>query len=151
MAPMMRSGSRASATDWGNSASSDSWDQSSSQAKKRRNARRWPVPVLSNRPAQHRVARLQSIEDATDGDGRGHFKRNLCAHPCQRPQMIRQNHANHRRSRRVLSGPVSLISDPCHASVCTSTLKTAGKSCTIGVHVSPAFADPYTWPPVVPK
>ena len=35
--------------------------------------------------------------------------------------------------------------------VWTSTESTAGRSRTIAVHESPASADAYTWPPVVPK
>jgi hypothetical protein len=38
-----------------------------------------------------------------------------------------------------------------YASVCTSTLNTAGRSRTIGFQLSPASAEQYTWPPVVPK
>ena len=38
-----------------------------------------------------------------------------------------------------------------YASVCTSTLSTAGRSRTIGFQLSPASADAYTCPPVVPK
>src|SRR5206468_3694669 len=38
-----------------------------------------------------------------------------------------------------------------HASVCTSTDITAGKSRTIGFQLSPVSADAYTCPPDVPK
>src|SRR5205807_5551158 len=38
-----------------------------------------------------------------------------------------------------------------HPSVCTSTESTAGRSRTIGFQLSPASAEAYTWPPVVPK
>jgi hypothetical protein len=38
-----------------------------------------------------------------------------------------------------------------HPIVCTSTLNTAGRSRTIGFQLSPASAEAYTWPPVVPK
>ena len=41
--------------------------------------------------------------------------------------------------------------DSDHGSVCTSTDSTAGRSLTIGAQDSPAFAEAYTWPPVVPK
>src|SRR5208337_106984 len=44
MAPRISSGSFPAATASGSSASGDASDQSSAQAKKRRNARRWPVP-----------------------------------------------------------------------------------------------------------
>ncbi len=35
-------------------------------------------------------------------------------------------------------------------SVWTSTERTAGRSRTTGIQLSPPSADPYTWPPVVP-
>ena len=38
-----------------------------------------------------------------------------------------------------------------HGSVCTSTDSTAGRSRTIGDHVSPPSGEQYTCPPVVPK
>ena len=38
-----------------------------------------------------------------------------------------------------------------HASVCTSTDSTPGKSRTMGAQLSPASAEAYIWPPVVPK
>ena len=41
--------------------------------------------------------------------------------------------------------------DSDHGNVCTSTESTAGRSRTIGAQLSPASADAYTWPPVVPK
>ena len=50
----------------------------------------------------------------------------------QRPQVRRKDDAN-------------------HASVWTSTESTAGRSRTMGDQVSPASAEAYTCPPVVPK
>ena len=41
--------------------------------------------------------------------------------------------------------------DPDHGSVWTSTETTAGRSRTMGAQLSPALADTYTCPPVVPK
>src|SRR6267378_1083322 len=38
-----------------------------------------------------------------------------------------------------------------HASVCTSTESTPGRSRTMGAQLSPASADAYTCPPLVPK
>src|SRR5208282_1003088 len=38
-----------------------------------------------------------------------------------------------------------------YCNVCTSTESTAGRSRTIGAHESPASAEPYTCPPLVPK
>src|ERR1700674_3183242 len=45
----------------------------------------------------------------------------------------------------------SLLLGWAHASVCTSTESTPGKSRTIGAQLSPASADAYTCPPLVPK
>ena len=56
----------------------------------------------------------------------------VSAHVRERAEMLRQYDAN-------------------HASVCTSTESTAGRSRTIGFQLSPASAETYTWPPVVPK
>ena len=41
--------------------------------------------------------------------------------------------------------------DSDHGSVWTSTDRTAGRSRTMGAQLSPASADAYTCPPVVPK
>ena len=41
--------------------------------------------------------------------------------------------------------------DPDHGKVCASTETTDGRSRTMGVQLSPASAEAYTWPPVVPK
>ena len=41
--------------------------------------------------------------------------------------------------------------DADHLRVCTSTESTAGRSRTMGFQLSPASADAYTCPPVVPK
>src|SRR5712671_6443397 len=41
--------------------------------------------------------------------------------------------------------------DLVHGSVCTSTDSTAGRSRTIGAQLSPASAEAYTCPPLVPK
>src|SRR6266852_7164541 len=59
------------------------------------------------------------------------------------------------------AGPMMSVAlvETCHrdhgsmsqASVCTSTDSTAGRSRTIGAQLSPASADAYTCPPVVPK
>src|SRR5207245_8241913 len=56
----------------------------------------------------------------------------LVTHLRQSAQMGRQDDADHRR-------------------VWTSTDSTAGRSRTMGVQLSPASADRYTCPPVVPK
>src|SRR5437016_6288178 len=45
----------------------------------------------------------------------------------------------------------SLLLRCAHASVCTSTESTPGRSRTIGDQLSPALAEAYTCPPLVPK
>src|ERR1700704_5961105 len=45
----------------------------------------------------------------------------------------------------------SLLLRWAHASVCTSTESTPGRSRTIGFQLSPASAEAYTCPPLVPK
>src|SRR5262249_52254920 len=47
--------------------------------------------------------------------------------------------------------PSLLPRDRDQPKVCTSTEYTAGKSRTIGIQLSPASAEQYTCPPVVPK
>src|SRR6202008_2962543 len=59
-------------------------------------------------------------------------QRHLAVHPRERPEVGRQDH-------------------PDHVSDWTSTDRTAGRSRTIGIQLSPPSAEPYTWPPVVPK
>src|ERR1039457_4442834 len=83
-------------------------------------------------PAQHRIAGFERVEDGALG-GRA-FDREfyLAVDARERPQM---------RGKR----------DPDHGSVWTSTDSTAGRSRTIGTQLSPASADTYTCPPVVPK
>ena len=88
--------------------------------------------VIANRPLQHRIAGLHRVEHRTQRDRALHRHLDLASDPGQRPQVLRQLHSD-------------------HGSVCTSTDNTAGRSRTIGVHVSPESADAYTWPPVVPK
>src|SRR2546421_5935706 len=94
--------------------------------------------MLENCPTQHRILCLQRIEDRSSC----HFPINLVnlychisRHARKQPQMRRHYNSNH---------------GPCH-STWTSTESTGGRSRTIGAHVSPASADVYTCPPVVPK
>src|SRR5262245_15550915 len=88
--------------------------------------------VVADRPAQHRVAGFQRVEDRALRRPALDLKLYLALDLRQRPQMIRQHHSN-------------------HDSVCTSTDSTDGRWDTIGAHLSPPSADPYTCPPVVPK
>ena len=88
--------------------------------------------VISNRAAQHRVAGLERIEDRALRDLSLDSEAHLTLDVCQRPKVRRET-------------------DSYHDNVWTSTDKTAGRSRKIGVQLSPASADAYTWPPVVPK
>src|SRR2546421_981141 len=95
----------------------------------------WPPElrhVVTHRSAQHRVARLHGVEHGplrhrpVDADG------DLGSDLREHAQRRRQHDAN-------------------HVSVWTSTDRTGGKSLTLGAQLSPASADPYTCPPLVPK
>src|SRR6267378_1510951 len=88
--------------------------------------------VVADRPAQHRVAGLERVEDRAL---RGHtldVELHLAVDVLERPQMRREH-------------------DPDHGSVWASTDTTDGRSRTMGAQRSPALAEAYTWPPVVPK
>src|SRR2546422_5656017 len=79
-------------------------------------------PVIANRPAQGGKARLQRVEDralrrpllGVDGD--------LTIDACKGPQVVRKHDAD-------------------HGSVCASTDRTAGRSWTIAVQLSPPSGD----------
>ena len=88
--------------------------------------------VVANRAAQHWVATLERIQYRALSNLSLHLKADLAVDVCQRPQM----YGNY---------------DSDHGSVWTSTDNTAGRSRTIGAQLSPASADAYTCPPVVPK
>ena len=88
--------------------------------------------MVADRPAQHRVAGLQRVEHRALGDLARDLELHLAVHLRERPQVRREH-------------------DPDHGSVWTSTDSTAGRSRTIGAQLSPASADAYTCPPVVPK
>src|ERR1043165_4043195 len=88
--------------------------------------------VVANGPTQHRKARLERIEDRASRHVTVNFKLHISTNAGEGAQMCRQNYHN-------------------HVSVWTSTESTAGRSRTIGVHVSPPSGEPYTCPPVVPQ
>jgi len=88
--------------------------------------------MVADRPAQHRIPGLERVEDRALRSRALNLKLYLAVDARQRPQMCREH-------------------DSDHGSVWTSTDNTAGRSRTIGAHVSPASADAYTCPPVVPK
>ena len=91
-----------------------------------------PAVVVADRAAQHRVARLQRVQHRSLGDRPVDLEFHLAVDVRERPQVCGEHH-------------------PDHDSVWTSTDSTAGRSRTIGAQVSPASAEAYTWPPVVPK
>src|SRR5271156_1636492 len=88
--------------------------------------------VVTDRAAQHRVPALERVNDGALRDRRWKVELHFAADARQPAQMRRQNDAN-------------------HGSVWTSTESTVGRSCTMGDQVSPASADAYTCPPLVPK
>src|SRR5438128_3218450 len=88
--------------------------------------------LVTDRPAQHRVARLERVEDRALGGFALDVELHLALDARERPKMSRQYHADHGR-------------------VWASTDTTGGRSRTIGAQLSPASAEPYIWPPLVPK
>src|SRR5438309_10948420 len=80
--------------------------------------------VIADCAAQYRILSLKSIQD--------------CA-LCDRPVNVEQDLSVHLRER----AQVRRDDDADHASVCTSTESTGGKSRTIGFHESPASVDAY--------
>ena len=88
--------------------------------------------LIANRSAQHRIPRLERVENCARRRGAIDAQLHLAAHAGEGAQMLRQD-------------------DPDHVSVCTSTDSTAGRSRTIGFQLSPASTEAYTCPPVVPK
>src|SRR6267143_6008614 len=88
--------------------------------------------VVADGATQHRILDLECVEHRALRDGTFDVELHLGADARQRPQMSGEYDAN-------------------HGSVWTSTESTAGRCCTMGVQESPALAEAYTWPPVVPK
>ena len=131
MAPTTRRGSAPLATASGSGASGGSWDRSCSQAKSLTNARRRCV-TWSRIVPQRGIAGLERVEDRALRRRTLDLERHLAVDARQRPEMRGQH-------------------DPDHGSVWTSTDTTAGRSRTMGAQLSPASADAYTCPPVVPK
>jgi len=78
--------------------------------------------VIADRTAQHRVATLECVDDGALGDGRLKVEFHFAADAREPAEVRRENDAN-------------------HGSVWTSTESTAGRSRTMGDHVSPASAD----------
>ena len=85
-----------------------------------------PSLVIADRPAQHRIARFQSLQNRPRRHRTLHRKLHLIANSCQRPQMGGQCDSDHHGDRHWD-----------HGSVWTSTDSTGGRSRTMGVQVSP--------------
>src|SRR5437899_1965604 len=88
--------------------------------------------LVADRPAEHRIAGLERVEDRALRDLTLDVELHLAVDVCEGPQMGREH-------------------DSDHGSVWTSTDTTDGRSRTMGAQLSPASADAYTCPPVVPK
>src|SRR5436309_3886728 len=101
----------------------------------REEAQERPSPVgdvVADRPAQHGIACLERVQHRGASDLARDIELHLAFDLRQRPQVRREHHAD-------------------HGSFWTSTDSTAGRSRTMGAQLSPASAEPYTCPPVVPK
>jgi hypothetical protein len=88
--------------------------------------------MVADGAAQHRIGRLERVQDRAHRDLTFNVECHLTGNARQCPQMCGEY-------------------DSDHDSVWTSTESTAGRSRTMGSQLSPASADAYTWPPVVPK
>src|SRR5262249_51668479 len=88
--------------------------------------------VVADRPAPDGIAGFEGVEDGALRHRPLDVQLHLSIDACERPQMGRKYDAN-------------------HGSVWTSTDNTGGRSRTMGAQLSPASAEPYTCPPVVPK
>src|SRR5438093_1561181 len=89
--------------------------------------------VVADRPAQHRIASLERVDNRALRDPTVDVELHLAVDLRELAQMCRERDSDH------------------HGSVWTSTDTTAGRSRTMGAQLSPASADAYTCPPVVPK
>src|SRR2546430_7680171 len=88
--------------------------------------------LVADCAAQHWIPGFESVEHGALRRRTLDLEQHLTLNTRQCPQMWREHNSD-------------------HGSVWTSTESTAGRSRTIGAHVSPASADAYTCPPVVPK
>src|SRR5258708_1067204 len=88
--------------------------------------------VIANGAAQHWILGLERIDHRAHCGLAADFELHFTADARQSAQMWRQHDAD-------------------HGSVWTSTESTAGRSRTMGAQLSPASAEAYTCPPLVPK
>src|ERR1017187_4880258 len=93
--------------------------------------------VVADGTAQHGICGLQYIEHGANGRRPGGIN----------PNLVSRNAGQRSQVRREFDADL----DGTHASVCTSTDSTGGRSRTTAVQLSPASAEAYTWPPLVPK
>ena len=132
MAPTMRKGSAPVATASGSGASGELVGQILLAGEEPHERPALLRDVVADRPAQHRIAGLERVEDRALRGRTLDVELHLAVDARQRPQMRREH-------------------DSDHGSVWTSTDSTAGRSRTMGAQLSPASAEAYTCPPVVPK
>src|SRR5439155_8270945 len=95
-----------------------------------------PAPlrdVVADRPAEHRIPCFERVEHRALRNLTLDIEFHLAVDMRELAQMCRERDSDH------------------HDSVWTSTDTTAGRSRTMGAQLSPASADAYTCPPVVPK
>ena len=128
----MRNGSAPSATACGNAASGSFVRKIPFAGKKANVGAAFLRLLIADRSAQCRITRLERLEQCALRDLTVEVDCNFAVDACQGAQVRREDDAD-------------------HANVWTSTESTAGKSCTIAFQLSPASAETYTWPPVVPK
>src|SRR4029077_7081504 len=96
---------------------------------------KWPALLrymVANRTAQHRINRFQRVDHGALRGRTLDVELHLAGHVRQPAQVCWEH-------------------DPDHGSVCTSTESTAGRPSSRAAYLSPASAEQYTLPPVVPK
>src|SRR5437899_1143879 len=89
--------------------------------------------VVADRPVEHRIPCFERVEHRALRNLILDVELHLVVDARELPQTCWKCDSDH------------------HDSVWTSTDTTAGRSRTMGAQLSPASADAYTWPPVVPK
>ena len=139
MAPALREGYAVASNDTGHRANDEEWLGSTRNLARQRRVGQLVRPVLftrvesqewtplkrdviANRSAEHRITSLERVENRPLRDWPDDLERHLIVHARERAEMHRQDHADH--------------------NVCTSTESTAGRSRTIGAHVSPPSDEP---------
>jgi len=88
--------------------------------------------VVADGAAKHRKLEFEGVEDGRESDGSGDVEEDVGVLAGESAEVVGEGDTDHFRT-------------------CASTLKTAGKSRTMALQLSPPSAEQYTWPPVVPK